>query len=140
MNIEVLISLDGENLPLNEDLQNIITKIINSYIKQKISGVKVKPAKDPNAPKREGRPHLTVEEKVDIYRRAKELQNEKLSRATDIISQEINRPFVTIRKYLGGWVKEGKLTFIKYEPSSQEMVNRFKPKEETSLRNIFQQK
>ncbi len=63
MDLQILISIDGESLALNDELNATIGDIVNSYIKQKISGVikKEKKVKDPNAPKRPPRPHLTDE-------------------------------------------------------------------------------
>lgn len=42
MNLEILVSLDGEQLVLNDDLQGTISNLVTSYIKQKIMGVKEK--------------------------------------------------------------------------------------------------
>ncbi len=126
MEIKVLVLIDGEQFPFNEELDSTISSIVNSYIKQKISGVKVKPAKDPNAPKREGRPHISPEEEDKIILRAKELAfTNSQNRTANIIAQEVGRSVAAVYKV----IRNSDLKFL--EPYN-------KPKEETSLRNIFQ--
>ncbi len=131
MNIEVLISIDGENLPLNEELQGTITGIVNSYIKQKISGVrekKVREPRDPNKPPREARPHLTDEEIQHIFDSAKQLQHETRSKASQIIGETMNRAWGTIYTRLGNLEKAGQLKFKEFDRpmAMPESVNAFK--------------
>ncbi len=42
MNLQVLVEVDGQQYPLNTELASTIDSIINSYIKQSITGKKVK--------------------------------------------------------------------------------------------------
>ena len=116
MNIEILVSVDGEQLPLNEELNTTISNLVNSYIKLKITGVKLKVAKvrvprDPNAPKREARPHLTEQEIETVVTRAAHLQDRTLTKASQIIAEEIGRSWTTIYGRLQKLVKRGELKF-----------------------------
>lgn len=123
MNLSINITLDGEQLVLNEELNTTISGIINSYIKQKISGVKVKKAPNLNKPKN---PHLTDEQKEVIIARATTLQHLTLGGASNLLSTEVGRPYATLYSILKNAVKEGKLKFKEFDRSAfnQELANK----------------
>ncbi len=49
MDLEILVSINGEKITLNEELDSTIGSIVTSYIKQKISGKQAKKMKVPRA-------------------------------------------------------------------------------------------
>ncbi len=70
MNIEILISLDGEQLPLNVELNNTITSIVNSYVKQKLTGFKATEKKVKSTVNYKGsiyKGFWTLEKKEDVF-------------------------------------------------------------------------
>ncbi len=121
MNLEILISIDGESLPLNDELQSTVSSVINSYIKHKVSGVKAKEKKpripkDPNAPKRPARPHLSDQELSELLKRGSELSHLTVSQASKIVSQELGRAMGTTYTRLRNAEKSGILKFAAYVP------------------------
>lgn len=155
MNIDLVGKIDGEEVELNEELKGTFLSIFNSYIKQKISGVKVKEKKEKKEKKtRNGsihQPHLTSEEKQNIVARGSELQHLTAGGAAEVIRQEIGRPYSSMYVILTNAQKEGRLSFKKSDKSSimENMRQAKKEKQEnpqeeespqTSMKSIFQRK
>jgi len=116
MNLELSISIDGETMQPNQELSATLNSIIQSYIKQKISGVKEKKIKVPKANKPR-KPHPTQEQIQALLDRAKDLQDKNKSQAAKILMAEFGGKLNTIYGYLLKAEKTGQLKFAIYEPS-----------------------
>ncbi len=139
--------VDGEQLALNEELGSTISSIVNSYIKQKISGIKKtisKPSKNPNKGPRS--PHITPEQKQLLIARAQELEDKTFSEAMKILSAEFNRKVATVSHTVNKARKQGLVSFqptIQSEVQKEVQKKAFEKKVETmpdSLRGMFQKK
>ncbi len=138
MNIELVVIVDGEQLTLNEELGSTIGSIVNSYIKQKISGVKEKVSKvgGPRSP------HMTPEQKQLLIARAQELEDKTFSEAMKILSTEFNRKVATVSHTVNKARKQGLVSF-QATVQSEIQKKAYEKKVETmpdSLRGMFQKK
>lgn len=132
MEIEIAVLMDGQTMRVNNDLQELLQSLMNSYIRQSVSGkaekktkvpkVKVPKVKDPNAPKREPRPNMTEQENNLILVRASQLQDQTFNQAVKIIAREIGRSDHTVYVRLRNEVKNGSLIF-KTSVHGQNLIN-----------------
>lgn len=123
MNLEILISIDGEQLPLNEELHATVSSIVNSYIKHKISGVKVKEKKvkvprDPFAPKRKTKRSLTQEEETNIIYEARKYPHLTIGKIIKQVALVVPRGYGSLYKVIKEAQARGELTITKYEPKN----------------------
>ncbi len=114
MQIEVAIVIDGEAVKANSDLQELLEKLVGSYIKQKfLIGKTFKTPKTPRdssipyAPKK----HMTEEQVARILARGRELSAGTIGDAAKDIAAELNRPTITIYNRLYRLIKSGDLKF-----------------------------
>ena len=116
MEINVVVSLDGKNINVSENLSETLVNLVSSYIKQTLSQTvgkkeKVKQVKI-KGPKREPRPKITVEEKENIIREARNLQQMTASRAAFQLHPIVKRASGTIFGILKKAEREGILNFV----------------------------
>lgn len=117
MEIQVAITIDGQAVQANYDLQNLLQNLVGSYIRQSISGAEKKPkvpkVKDSNAPKREARKLLTEEELQSMLDKAATMQTtHTMGSVVTIISNEMGRSPNTVYLRLRQLVREGKMQFL----------------------------
>lgn len=123
LNIEILISVDGEQVVLNDELNSTINVIVNSYIKQKISGVKpaekkVKAPRDPNKPKQiRTLKAWTLEEIEQIKIKAQDLANQEMSTTAIArnLAVEFGRSPSSLTNKLYELVKNGELQIKEFD-------------------------
>lgn len=119
MNIDVQILIDGEPAKVNADLQELVSNLVSSYIKQKFivgrsTQAKLPKVKDPNAVPRAPRPKVTEEEYAAMMRRAFQLTNITMGKAVNIISEEMKRSPNTIYLRLREEMRKGNIHFAEY--------------------------
>jgi hypothetical protein len=115
MEINVVVSLDGKNINVSENLSETLVNLVSSYIKQTLSQTvgkkeKVKRVKI-KGPKREPRLKLTVEERENIIRQARNLQQMTASRAAFQLNPIVKRATGTIFGILKKAERDGLLNF-----------------------------
>jgi len=116
MEISVTVSLDGKNINVSENLSETLVNLVSSYIKQTLSQTvgkkkKVKQVKT-KGPKREPRPKITVEERENIIREARNFQQMTASRAAFHLHPIIKRSVGTIFTILKKAEIDGLLNFV----------------------------
>ena len=115
MEINVVVSLDGKNINVSENLSETLVNLVSSYIKQTLSQTgkkeKVKRVKT-KGPKREPRPKVTVEEKENILREASKFQHLTASRAAFQLHPMVKRATGTIFGILKKAERDGLLNFV----------------------------
>jgi hypothetical protein len=115
MEINVVVSLDGKNINVSDNLSETLVNLVSSYIKQTLSQTvgkkeKVKQVKT-KGPKRELRPKITVEERENIIREARNFQQMTASRAAKELHLIVHRAIGSLYVMLKKAEKEGLLQF-----------------------------
>jgi len=123
MNIQVAVKIDGEEIKVSDNLQELLANLVSSFIKQTLSvgGQKVKKGrkvKDPNAPKRKPRPQWTNEETAKALSKIEFLQNQGKTDGVmaKILGPEFNRTEHGMYNKIYEFRRKGKLP--RYNPNN----------------------
>jgi hypothetical protein len=116
MEINVVVSLDGKNINVSDNLSETLVNLVSSYIRQTLSQTvgkkeKVKRVKTIGL-KREPRPKITLEEKENIIREARNFQQMTASKAAFQLHPIVKRATGTIFGILKKAERDGRLNFV----------------------------
>lgn len=119
--MEILINavVDGETIKLNQDLQKVVSDIVNKYVKHKLSDGWIKtvskigrPKKDPNAPKRVPYQHYSEEDYSRIIEKVKMYEPQGLTDGaiSKLLVEEFKRTSVALNLVIYRLRIEGRLS------------------------------
>lgn len=116
MNIEVSILMDGQPVKVNSDLQNLLSNMVSTYIKQKFIIGKNEPTIPTIKKERkpiEWRPQVTPAEIEVMFARAPQLTHMQVTPAIELIAKELGRSSASVYKHIMPEVNKGRFVFKK---------------------------